>query len=49
MSSVSRMGLNDVFGRCGCNFGEFEMLSVDVSITTVSRLVDVVEFDKVPS
>lgn len=47
LSSDSRIGLNAVLGFC--NFGEFEMLSVDVSMTTVSKLVEVVEFDKVPS
>jgi hypothetical protein len=48
-SSDSRIGLKFVLGFCCCNFGELEMLSVDVSMTTVSRLVEVVEFDKVPS
>ena len=49
LSSDSRIGLKFFLGFCGCKFGEFEMLSVDVSMTTVSRLVEVVEFDKVPS
>lgn len=48
VSSDSRMGLK-VPGFCFCSFGEPEMLSVEVSITTVSRLVEVVEFDNVPS
>lgn len=46
-SSDSSIGLK-VLCLCFCNFGEFEILSVEVSITTVSKLVDVVEFDKVP-
>lgn len=48
VSSNSRMGLKIFFFWCW-SFGEFEILSVDVSMTTVSRLVEVVEFDKVPS
>lgn len=47
-SSVSMIGLN-VPCFCFWSFGELEMLSVDVSMTTVSRLVDVVEFESVPS
>lgn len=49
LSSDSKIGLKLVLGFCCCNFGELEMLSADVSMTTVSRLVEVVEFDKVPS
>lgn len=49
LSSDSKMGLKLALGFCCCNFGELEMLSAEVSMTTVSRLVEVVEFDKVPS
>lgn len=47
-SSVSSRGLKV---RCWLakSLGELEMLSVDVSITIVSRLVAVVEFESVPS
>lgn len=48
LDESSRMGLN-VLCCCCWSLGELEMLSVDVSMTTVSRLVEVVEFDKVPS
>lgn len=48
LPSDSSMGLITVRGFCFCKRGEFEMLSVDVSITTVSSEVDVVELDNVP-
>lgn len=47
--SDSRIGLKVVRGFCCWSFGEFDMLSAEVSMTTVSRLVEVVEFDNVPS